>query len=117
MHTHPEIAARLLGHPEVADLRSWILAHHERPDGGGYPHGLIDAEIPFEARVLAVADAYEAMTSGRAHRAALDDDAARAELLDGCGTQFDARVVHAFLRAIERRHERDAGAPAPTLTN
>jgi diguanylate cyclase (GGDEF)-like protein len=100
MHTHPEIAARLLGHPEVADLRSWILAHHERPDGGGYPHGLIDAEIPFEARVLAVADAYEAMTSHRPYRAAYAADDAAEELRRQAGSQFRSDVVEALLRAV-----------------
>jgi diguanylate cyclase (GGDEF)-like protein len=117
VHTHPEIAARLLAQPEVADLRSWILAHHERPDGSGYPHGLLGSDIPLEARVLAVADAYEAMTSGRAHRRALGPEDARAELVEGRGTQFDARVVHAFLRVLDRRLQADLVATAPSVTN
>ena len=53
----------------LEDLRSWVLAHHERPDGKGYPAGLTDAEIPLEAKILAVADAYEAMTADRVYRA------------------------------------------------
>jgi hypothetical protein len=64
MRAHPEIGARLLG-PVVGDIAEWVLAHHERIDGTGYPHGLGAEEIPIEARILAVADAFEAMTSDR----------------------------------------------------
>jgi diguanylate cyclase (GGDEF)-like protein len=102
MKTHPEIAARLLSRPEFDDLRSWILAHHERPDGGGYPLGLSGEQIPLEARILAVADAFEAMTADRVYRPAIGCDAARAELEAGAGKQFDAEVVEAFLRALDR---------------
>ena len=101
MRTHPEIGARLLSRAEFEDLRAWILAHHERPDGLGYPHKLSGDEIPLEARILAVADAYEAMTADRCYRAALGEAAARAELEAGAGTQFDDRVVAAFLRALD----------------
>ena len=101
MYTHPEIGARLLARSELEDLRSWILAHHERPDGLGYPFGLQAAEIPLEASILAVADAYEAMRAERSYRPALSADAARAELDAGAGTQFDAEVVAAFGRALD----------------
>jgi diguanylate cyclase (GGDEF)-like protein/putative nucleotidyltransferase with HDIG domain len=101
MYTHPEIGARLLSRPEFDDLRTWILAHHERPDGLGYPCALRAEEIPVEARILAVADAYEAMTADRVYRGALGADAARAELEAGAGTQFDAEVVGAFLRRLD----------------
>jgi diguanylate cyclase (GGDEF)-like protein/putative nucleotidyltransferase with HDIG domain len=101
MRTHPEIGARLLSRAEFEDIRAWILAHHERPDGLGYPHKLGGDEIPLEARILAVADAYEAMTADRCYRPALGESAARAELEGGAGTQFDARVVSAFLRALD----------------
>ena len=57
IRTHPEIGARLLSAPGLGDLRAWILAHHERIDGAGYPHGLSGEEIPLEARIIAVADA------------------------------------------------------------
>ena len=102
MKTHPEIAARLLSRPEFDDVRGWILAHHERPDGGGYPFGLGREQIPLEARILAVADAFEAMTADRVYRPAIGHAAARAELEAGAGTQFDAEVVEAFLRAVDR---------------
>jgi diguanylate cyclase (GGDEF)-like protein/putative nucleotidyltransferase with HDIG domain len=101
MYTHPEIGARLLSRPEFADLREWILAHHERPDGLGYPRAVGADEIPVEARILAVADAYEAMTADRVYRAALGVEAARAELEAGTGTQFDPDVVAALLRALD----------------
>jgi diguanylate cyclase (GGDEF)-like protein/putative nucleotidyltransferase with HDIG domain len=101
MYTHPEIAARLLSRPEFDDLRAWILAHHERPDGLGYPYGLIGDDIPLEARILAVADAYEAMTADRVYRPSLGAETARTELKAGSGTQFDAQVVSAFVRALD----------------
>ena len=102
MYTHPEIGARLLSRPEFEDLRAWILAHHERPDGLGYPYGLGDADIPLEARILAVADSYEAMTADRVYRPALGPAAARAELEACAGSQFDRGVVGAFLRVLDR---------------
>lgn len=102
IRTHPEIGARLLAHPELEDLRDWVLAHHERPDGKGYPFGLAGAEIPIEARILAVADAYEAMTSERAFRSALGEEVAVAELQASAGTQFDGVVVELFLGVLAR---------------
>jgi HD-GYP domain-containing protein (c-di-GMP phosphodiesterase class II) len=106
MYTHPEIGARLLSSPEFDDLRAWILAHHERPDGLGYPNASSGDEIPLEARILAAADAYEAMTADRVYRAALGEDAARAELEAGAGTQFDEHVVAAFLRVLDASRAR-----------
>jgi HD-GYP domain-containing protein (c-di-GMP phosphodiesterase class II) len=117
MQTHPEIASRLLAGHEFEDLRTWILAHHERVDGTGYPRGLAGDEIPLEARILAVADAYEAMTADRAYRAALPEEAARDELVAGSGTQFDGVVVEAFLRALDRLPRAPAPTPAPSITN
>jgi putative nucleotidyltransferase with HDIG domain len=101
MRTHPEIGARLLAHPEFDDLRAWVHSHHERPDGQGYPLGLAGDSIPLEARILAVADAYESMTADRAYRSSMGEEAARAELEAGAGTQFDAQVVRAFLAVLE----------------
>jgi putative nucleotidyltransferase with HDIG domain len=106
MNRHPEIGARILGGAGLDDIRSWVLAHHERPDGHGYPFGLADKEIPLEAKILAVGDAYEAMTSDRVYRRAIGADAAREELRAGAGTQFDPRVVMAFLRALAQESER-----------
>jgi diguanylate cyclase (GGDEF)-like protein len=98
---HPEIGARILSGAKLADVSEWVLAHHERPDGTGYPHGIGAMEIPVEARILAVADAYEAMTSHRVYRSALTPEQARTELVRCAGTQFDKRVVEAFLRVLD----------------
>jgi diguanylate cyclase (GGDEF)-like protein/putative nucleotidyltransferase with HDIG domain len=108
MKKHPEIGARILGGSGLNDIRGWVLAHHERPDGTGYPSGLSGDDIPVEARILAVADAYEAMTSDRVYRKAIGADAARDELLKWSGAQFDSLVVQAFLRALGRA----AGLPS-----
>ncbi len=106
MRTHPQIGARLLARPELADLRCWVLAHHERPDGQGYPFGLSGDAVPLEARILAVADAYQAMTADRVYRRALGRRAAREELEAGSGSQFDGDVVRAFLAALDRYEAR-----------
>ena len=71
MQRHPELGARILEHANLRDISGWVRAHHERIDGRGYPHGLAGDEIPLEARILAVADAYEAMTADRPYRRAL----------------------------------------------
>jgi response regulator RpfG family c-di-GMP phosphodiesterase len=95
----PELGAALLSDTSFDDIRDWIANRRERPDGNGYPRGLSAAEVPLEARILAVVDAYVAMRSDRAHRPARPHHEATAELLDGAGTQFDASVVAAFVRA------------------
>jgi diguanylate cyclase (GGDEF)-like protein/putative nucleotidyltransferase with HDIG domain len=102
MRRHPELGARVLSSSELDDVREWILAHHERPDGTGYPLGLSAEEIPIEASILSVGDAYEAMTSDRVYRAALTHDQAREELIHCSGTQFESTVVKALLRALSR---------------
>jgi HD-GYP domain-containing protein (c-di-GMP phosphodiesterase class II) len=106
MRRHPELGARILDHANLRDISGWVLAHHERIDGRGYPLGLSGADIPLEARILAVADAYEAMTADRAYRAALGHDAAQEELRAGAGTQFDPEVVEAFLAVLSPRVRR-----------
>ena len=115
MERHPELGARILEHANLRDIASWVLAHHERVDGAGYPRGVAGDEIPVEARILAVADAYEAMTADRPYRRALPTAVARGQLEAGAGTQFDAGVVAAFLTILEaarpaRRAPRASGA-------
>jgi two-component system cell cycle response regulator len=100
---HPEVGARLLEEAQLDDVAEWIRDHHEQPDGNGYPRGLKAGEVSLEARILSVADAYEAMTTARAHRPALSHAAARAELTRCAGTRFDRRIVQAFLRQLERQ--------------
>jgi HD-GYP domain-containing protein (c-di-GMP phosphodiesterase class II) len=95
----PELAAALLSDVSLDDIREWILCHRERPDGRGYPRGLLGEQIPLEARILAVADAYAAMVSDRPHRARRDHEDACLELVRCAGTQFDTAVVQAFVTA------------------
>ena len=103
---HPELGAQILEHASLVDIRAWVGAHHERPDGRGYPLGLRGEALALEARILAVADAYEAMTSDRAYRSSIGQAAARAELERCAGSQFDPPVVEAFLRCLERESDR-----------
>ncbi len=102
MRRHPELGARILSSRELDDVREWILAHHERPDGAGYPKGKTAEEIPLEASIVAVADAFEAMTSDRVYRPGMPEQAARDELIDKAGSQFSEDVVYALLRALDR---------------
>lgn len=113
MRRHPEIGAKLLVHPGVADVREWVLQHHERPDGRGYPYGLVHGEIRQEALILGVADAYEAMTADRPYRRSLEPAAARHELEAGRGSQFDERVLDAFLTYLD--HPGSARRDPPPL--
>jgi len=100
----PELAAALLSDVNFDDIREWILCHRERPDGRGYPRGLVGMQIPLEARILAVADAYAAMVSDRPHRARRGHEDACLELVRCAGTQFDAAVVQAFVTASLKRN-------------
>jgi diguanylate cyclase (GGDEF)-like protein/putative nucleotidyltransferase with HDIG domain len=101
MRKHAELGARMVSAAGMEEVSAWVLAHHERPDGRGYPHGLEGDDIPLEARILAVCDAYEAMISDRPYRRAPGHAFAVAELRRGSGTQFDAEVVEALLAALD----------------
>lgn len=100
VRSHPEIGARMLDTTDYSEMGEWILAHHERPDGGGYPAGRKGDEVPLEGAILAAADAYEAMTAVRPYRAPLDPEAASEEMRREAGRQFDERVVDALLRVV-----------------
>ncbi len=102
LRRHPEIGARILGTSELADIREWVLSSQERLDGRGYPRGLREADIPLEARIIRVADAWDAMTSDRLYRPALGEREAREELKLGVGKQFDPEVVEALFSLLER---------------
>ena len=98
IRTHPTAGARLI--EPIHSVRSalpYVLHHHERWDGDGYPHGLGGIAIPVEARVLAVADAFDAMTSGRPYRQAMSEPDALREVERCAGCQFDPEIAHAFL--------------------
>jgi diguanylate cyclase (GGDEF)-like protein/PAS domain S-box-containing protein len=98
---HPEIGYNILSSVnEYAVLAEHVLAHHERWDGSGYPRGLKEHEIPLQARMMAVADAFDAMTSFRPYREALSYSDALSELRRFSGSQFDPEVVDAFCRMI-----------------
>jgi len=100
---HPQISANLISqidflNPALASVRS----HHERWDGNGYPDGLAGEEIPLAARIIAVADAFDAMTSDRPYRKSLAAEEAREEIRRGEGSQFDPEVVRAFDSAWDK---------------
>jgi hypothetical protein len=103
MRKHPEIGAHILEGKDLTDVRQWILEHHERPDGRGYPYGLGAEQVPLEAKIIAVADAFEAMTSDRVYRHGMGVATACERLRAGAGTQWDLHVVEAMLRLVERR--------------
>jgi putative nucleotidyltransferase with HDIG domain len=98
--THTRVGARILRPvPFLAAHLPIVELHHERPDGKGYPHGLLGDEIPLLARIVRVADAFDAMTSARAYRPARAAGEALGELWRHAGTQFDTTVVEAFASA------------------
>ena len=80
-------------------------SHHERYDGKGYPDKLKGNDIPFQARIVAIADAYDAMTSDRSYRKALSDEVAINELIVNKGSQFDPAMVEAFLTLTKKYHD------------
>jgi len=92
-----------------------VRHHHERFDGQGYPDGLAGDEIPIEARILAVVDAFDAMIHERSYRKALSWEEATAELERCAGTQFDPAVVEAFLTLLSR-HSEELAAPTQPAT-
>ena len=94
---HPEVGARIVTSADLEGIGEVIHAHHERPDGSGYPLGLSGDEIPLAARIVAVADAYAAMTADRSYRMGIGGEAAMAELRAHAGTQFDSKLVEAFV--------------------
>jgi putative two-component system response regulator len=103
MRKHPVEGARMIeGIPYLAPAIPMVLHHHERWDGKGYPYGLRAEKIPIEARVLSVADTFDAMTSDRTYRKALDIQFAYDEIVNQSGHQFDPNIVAAFLKCWER---------------
>lgn len=98
---HPIIGKNILSNAEIfGDIIPIVLYHHERYDGNGYPYGLSDKDIPFLARIVAVADAFDAMTSRRSYRDELDLNYVKEELRAKTGTQFDPIVTATFLNIL-----------------
>ncbi len=103
MKTHPEIGHRIaMSVPELESISEYILTHHERWDGEGYPRGLKEEEIPLLSRILAVADAYDAMTEGRVYKKAVSNEEAIEEIRKNAGRQFDPDIVKIFMEIMEK---------------
>jgi diguanylate cyclase (GGDEF)-like protein/putative nucleotidyltransferase with HDIG domain len=99
---HPKLGANIVSSiPNLVPCASSILHHHERWDGSGYPEGLKNEEIPLGARILAIADSFEAMTSARPYRPAWSLEEVVKELRQGAGTQFDPKLAEVFIGIIE----------------
>jgi HD-GYP domain-containing protein (c-di-GMP phosphodiesterase class II) len=124
MKRHPEIGHRILQDiPQLADVLPGVLHHHERFDGRGYPHGLAGEAIPLSARIIALADSFDAMSSNRTYRSAMTRSKVLTEIRACGGTQFDPRMAEAFVgmdlagydRAVLRHMAaaRDAEADGP----
>ena len=102
MKKHPMVGVEILGHiSQLKDIIPGMRYHHERTDGKGYPNGLKGNNIPLIARIISVADTYDAMTTTRPYHNALSNSKAVAELKRCAGTQFDKSVVYAFIKAFE----------------
>src|SRR5262249_56056378 len=114
---HPGVGARILRSvPFLAPHIPIVELHHERPDGQGYPHGLRGDQIPVPARIVHVADAFDAMTSARAYRRRRDAADAMRELWHCAGSQFDADVVQAFAAALPNMDRVPVGDARPVVT-
>jgi len=127
MKQHPELARFILEPLDVLeDVKPVVYHHHERWDGRGYPAGLKAEEIPFGARIVSVADAYDAITSKRVYVKDTSHETAISELKRNAGTQFDAKIVEAFLAGIDEYRDKqgdyhanveDHGIPVPHLAS
>jgi HD-GYP domain-containing protein (c-di-GMP phosphodiesterase class II) len=102
---HPKAGWRILNSfNEFYELSEFILIHHELFGGSSYPHGLMGETIPIKARIITIADAYDAMTSKHSYREVLSKVAAQKELIKNNGTQFDPRLVIVFIDKVINAH-------------
>ena len=98
---HPELGYQLLRSiNDFAKLAEYTLSHHERWDGTGYPRKLEGSEIPLQSRIIAIADAYDSMTSDRPYRSAMNREAAAKEIFSEKGRQFDPEIVKVFMEKV-----------------
>ncbi len=103
MKSHPEQGEKMLnGIKKLSIISNWLKTHHERWDGKGYPLGLSGEDIPLSARIIALADTYDAMTSTRSYRKALDHSVAIAEIKKCAGSQFDPSLAEIFVRIEDK---------------
>lgn len=112
MQRHPELSAQLIAGTVPEDVIPWVIGHHERFDGRGYPHALAGDDIPLGARILAVADTFDAMSSSRSYRTGMPIRQVLDEIVGCAGDQFDPGVVKALLTAIARGNLRLDGQVA-----
>ncbi len=105
MKKHPEVGFRIAqASPELVSISEYILCHHERWNGEGYPQGLSGENIPLLSRILAIVDAYDAMTQDRPYRKGGSSEFALAEIMANAGTQFDPNIAKLFVELIESGH-------------
>jgi len=103
MKKHPEIGYRIaMAAPELKHIAEYILCHHERWDGRGYPQGLSNEKIPILSRIISIVDSYDAMTNDRVYRKAISKEKAKSEILENAGTQFDPKVARLFVNEVLR---------------
>ena len=104
MKQHAEIGYRIVASSaDLLDVAQGVLHHHERWDGKGYPTGLKGTDIPIAARIVALADSFDAMTNDRAYRARLSWDEAKAEIAACAGSQFDPELAAEFLAMLQEQ--------------
>ena len=115
---HPRIGYRLIRQvPLLQPIAEGVLHHHERYDGGGYPAGLKGEQIPLEARIICVADAFSAMTSERPYRRRMSLEEACVELERSAGTHFDPQIVRIFVEEVRKGHPAADGQLAEALAD
>lgn len=111
---HPEVGFRITQSIwKLSSIANYILFHHERFDGTGYPRGLKGEDIPLLSRIIAICDAYDVIVTGRPYRRARTKEEAIAELKRSSGTQFDPRIVEVFIKILEESQPQDPSVPAP----
>lgn len=114
MRRHPEVGSAMLAHFTLfQDVARFVRGHHERWDGAGYPDGLAGAAIPLESRIIAVVDAYDAMTTTRPYRVAMPHAEAVRRLRAGAGKQWDPTAIEAFIAWADENQPTSAAEPAP----
>ena len=102
---HPEIGYRILSSVnDLSEIAQYVLAHHEHWDGSGYPKGLKGNKIPFKARIITLADAYDSMTSYRPYCTILPPEEAIKQIRDGAGQQFDSKLAKIFIKKVVKKH-------------
>jgi HD-GYP domain-containing protein (c-di-GMP phosphodiesterase class II) len=109
MKAHPAIGHHILQDiPQLADVLPGVLHHHERYDGRGYPHGLAGEDIPLMARIIALADSFDAMSSTRTYRAAMSRETVLTEIRRCAGAQFDPELAERFVKLDFRAYDEAA---------